>query len=36
VPLQPGGGGVELGDRRDEDDRPIAPAGEQHAVGVDA
>jgi hypothetical protein len=36
VRLQPGGRGVELGEGRDEDDRPIAAAGEQHAVGVDA
>src|SRR5665648_282455 len=35
VPLQPGRGGVELGEGRDEDDRPVAPTGEQHAVGVD-
>src|SRR5450756_2057643 len=34
--LQPGGGGVELGEGRDEDDRPIAAPGEQHAIGVDA
>src|SRR5665647_3742274 len=33
--LQPGGG-VELGEGRDEDDRPIAAPGEQHAIGVDA
>jgi hypothetical protein len=34
-PLLPGGG-LELGEGRDEDDRPIPPSGEQHAVGVDA
>ena len=36
MPLQRRGGGVELGHLRDEDDRPVAPAGEQHTVGIHA